>query len=134
MRRIDFKLLVPAFYSLASILLAILLGGVILLFIGKNPWLYFSQLFYQGLNVELGLVESIIKMSPLLIVSAGLVVCFSAGLWNIGVGRPVPDRGDTGRLAGARSIRSTALCVLSAGYGPSWGSGGAWPGPFCRRF
>jgi simple sugar transport system permease protein len=37
------------------------------------------------MGTSLGLIESIIQMAPLLIVSAGLLACFSAGLWNIGV-------------------------------------------------
>ena len=37
------------------------------------------------MGTSLGLIESIIKMALLLIVSAGLLACFSAGLWNIGI-------------------------------------------------
>ena len=58
-------------------------GGIILFAIGKNPIVYFGLLFARGMGA-LGLIESIIKMIPLLIISAGLLVCFSAGLWNIG--------------------------------------------------
>jgi simple sugar transport system permease protein len=75
----------PPLYSVLSILCAIIAGGIILLFIGKNPFAYFGQLFAQGMGTSLGVVESVIKMAPLLIVSAGLIACFSAGLWNIGV-------------------------------------------------
>ena len=59
-------------------------GGIILLAIGKNPLIYFGLLFTRGMGASLGVIESIIKMSPLLIISAGLLACFSAGLWNIG--------------------------------------------------
>jgi simple sugar transport system permease protein len=37
------------------------------------------------MGTSLGVIESVIKMAPLLIISAGLLSCFSAGLWNIGV-------------------------------------------------
>jgi simple sugar transport system permease protein len=75
----------PALLSLLSILLALITGGIILLFIGKNPLIYFGLLFAKGMGSSLGIIESIIKMAPLLIVSAGLLTCFSAGLWNIGM-------------------------------------------------
>ena len=41
-------------------------------------------IFKQGMGTSLGLTETIIKMAPLLLMSAGLVVAFSANLWNIG--------------------------------------------------
>ena len=85
MKKIEFNEIAPAFYSVLSILFSLITGAVILIFIGKNPLLYFGQLFFQGMFSPLGLVESIIKMAPLLIISAGLLACFSAGLWNIGV-------------------------------------------------
>ena len=85
MKRIEYASVAPALYSILSIVFALVTGGIILLFIGVNPLVYFGQLFAQGMFTSLGVVESIIKMAPLLIVSAGLLACFSAGLWNIGV-------------------------------------------------
>ena len=55
-----------------------------MLAIGKNPALYFGLLLARGLGSSLGVIESVIRMAPLLIISAGLLACFSAGLWNIG--------------------------------------------------
>jgi len=75
----------PAVLSIGSILLSLIAGGIILLLIGKDPMLYFSLLFARGMGTSLGLIEAVIKMAPLLIISAGLLPCFSAGLWNIGV-------------------------------------------------
>ncbi len=74
----------PAILSIFSILCSLITGGLILLIIGKNPVVYFSLLFARGMGTSLGVIESIIKMAPLLIISAGLLPCFSAGLWNIG--------------------------------------------------
>ncbi len=83
--KFHYTVIAPALYSVLSILFALIIGGVILLFIGKNPFIYFGQLFAQGMGTSLGIIESIIKMAPLLIIAAGLMACFSAGLWNIGV-------------------------------------------------
>ena len=80
----DLAVLKPAILSMVSILFSLLSGGIILLIIGKDPLLYFSLLLARGLGSSLGAIESIIKMAPLLVISAGLLSCFSAGLWNIG--------------------------------------------------
>ena len=85
MKKLDYNVVAPPLYSVLSILFALITGGIILFFIGMNPFIYFGQLFTQGMGSSLGIIESIIKMAPLLIVSAGLIACFSAGLWNIGV-------------------------------------------------
>ncbi|UCF91819.1 MAG: ABC transporter permease [Desulfobacterales bacterium] len=75
----------PAVASILAILCSLITSGIILLFIGRNPLVYFSLLFAKGIGTPLGVIESIIRMTPLLIISAGLLSCFSAGLWNIGV-------------------------------------------------
>jgi simple sugar transport system permease protein len=75
----------PAVHSILSIIFAFIAGGSILLFVGKNPFLLYGQLFLQGMGSALGIIETIIKMAPLLIVSAGLLIAFSGGLWNLGV-------------------------------------------------
>ena len=84
MKYINLAALKPAALSIVSILFSLISGGIILLLIGKDPVLYFSLLFARGMGSSLGMVEAIIKMAPLLIIAAGLLPCFSAGLWNIG--------------------------------------------------
>jgi len=85
LKNINLAALKPAALSIVSILFSLISGGIILLLIGKDPVLYFSLLFARGLGSSLGMIEAIIKMAPLLIIAAGLLPCFSAGLWNIGV-------------------------------------------------
>ena len=85
LKNIDLAALKPAVLSIVSILFSLISGGIILLLIGKDPVLYFSLLFARGMGSSLGVIEAIIKMAPLLIIAAGLLPCFSAGLWNIGV-------------------------------------------------
>ena len=84
MKNLQFATIKPAIISALSIILALITGGIILQVIGKDPVLYFGLLFKRGMGTSLGVIESIIKMTPLLIISAGLMTCFSAGLWNIG--------------------------------------------------
>ncbi len=85
MKTVDLATLKPAILSIASIIFSLITGGMILLIIGQDPVVYFGLLFAQGMGTSLGVVEAVIKMAPLLIISAGLLTCFTAGLWNIGV-------------------------------------------------
>jgi len=84
LKNVDVGTFKPAVLSIVSILFSLMTGGIILLAIGKNPLIYFALLFTRGMGSSLGIIESIIKMIPLLIIAAGLLACFSAGLWNIG--------------------------------------------------
>ena len=85
MKQIQYDKMAPALNSVLSIVFALITGGIILVFIGKNPFTLYAQLFIQGMGSSLGIIETIIKIAPLLIVSAGLLVAFSGGLWNLGV-------------------------------------------------
>jgi ABC-type uncharacterized transport system permease subunit len=75
----------PLLTSLAAILAAMLLGGIFLLLRGKDPLAAYAMLFSRGLGTSYGITETLIRMAPLLIVSAGLVVSLRAGVWNIGI-------------------------------------------------
>ena len=46
----------------------------------------------RGLLTWSGLQETITRMAPLLLIAAGLIIAFRAGIWNLGVRRPVPAR------------------------------------------
>ncbi len=73
LKTIDLAALKPAVLSIASIFFSLITGGIILLLIGKDPVLYFSLLFARGIGTSLGMIEALIKMAPLLIISAGLL-------------------------------------------------------------
>ena len=85
MTPLRFHKIEPAAHTVLSVILAFIAGGIILQFIGKNPFNLYGQLFLQGMGSSLGIFETIIKMAPLLIVSTGLLIAFSGGLWNLGV-------------------------------------------------
>jgi simple sugar transport system permease protein len=127
LKKVNYSAVTPAFFSIISILFALISGAIILLCIGKNPLVYFGLLFARGMGTSLGVVESIIKMAPLLIVSAGLLACFSAGLWNIGMeGQFLIGALLTGWAAPALSVSLpfpiylTALALLGIAGGMAW--------------
>jgi ABC-type uncharacterized transport system permease subunit len=68
----------------APIVYALLAGGVLLLVMGKNPVAFYWTTLESGLLTWPGLTQTIIRLAPLLLMSAGFIVAFQAGLWNIG--------------------------------------------------
>jgi ABC-type uncharacterized transport system permease subunit len=60
--------------------------GVLLLFAVKAPPLEASRLIFKGaLGSKGGISSTLMAWVPLVLASAGLVVTFAAGLWNIGI-------------------------------------------------
>lgn len=69
---------------LVPILLALAVGGITLLILGKNPFTYYAYVVQRGLLSWGGLQETFTRMAPLLLIAAGLIVAFRAGIWNLG--------------------------------------------------
>ena len=75
----------PLLTSLAAIVAALILGGMFLAMRGKDALAAYGMLFSRGLGTSYGITETFIRMAPLLIVSAGLLISLRAGVWNIGI-------------------------------------------------
>ena len=69
---------------LVPVALALLAGGLILLALGKNPLDYYGYVVERSLLRWGGAQETLTRMAPLLLIAAGLMVAFRAGLWNLG--------------------------------------------------
>ena len=69
---------------LVPVLLALIMGGIILLVLGKDPLAYYGYVLKRGLLTWGGLQETFTRMAPLLLIAAGLIVAFRAGIWNLG--------------------------------------------------
>jgi ABC-type uncharacterized transport system permease subunit len=69
---------------LIPVALALAMGGIILLVLGKNPLTYYGYVLQRGLLSWGGLQETLTRMAPLLLIAAGLIVAFRAGIWNLG--------------------------------------------------
>ena len=69
---------------LIPVLLALIMGGMILLILGKDPLAYYGYVAKRGLLTWGGLQETFTRMAPLLLIAAGLIVAFRAGIWNLG--------------------------------------------------
>lgn len=73
------------FSSALTIVAAFLVGAIFLWILGKDPLLAYWLLFSRGLGSSFGVTETLIKMAPLLMVGAGLLIAIKAGVWNIGI-------------------------------------------------
>ena len=67
------------------ILGALIAGGLVLVALGKDPLTYYAYVVQRGLFSTIGLEATITRMAPLLLISAGLIVAFRAGIWNLGI-------------------------------------------------
>lgn len=76
------------FFTIASPFIAlglmILFGALVFLAIGKNPARGLYLYFVEPLTQLWSLHELAIKASPLILIAAGLSVCYRANNWNIG--------------------------------------------------
>jgi simple sugar transport system permease protein len=68
----------------APVLYGLVAGGVLLLILGKDPLAFYWTTIESGLFTLSGLMQTLIRLAPLLLMSAGFIVAFQAGLWNIG--------------------------------------------------
>jgi len=63
---------------------ALLASALVLLAVGVDPLAYYGIVLQRGLLSAHGLAASAIRVAPLLLLAASLMVSFSAGLWNLG--------------------------------------------------
>jgi ABC-type uncharacterized transport system permease subunit len=71
--------------SIGPVLLALLTGGIILLLMGRDPIEFVRNTLNAGLLTGSGLQNTINRMTPLLLIAAGLMVAFRANVWNLGI-------------------------------------------------
>jgi ABC-type uncharacterized transport system permease subunit len=72
-------------WPIVPVLLSILVTTLLLLLVGGDPLVTFSALFDGAVGTSDRLFSTLAFWVPLLLCSAGLLVSFAAGLWNIGV-------------------------------------------------
>lgn len=79
------KQLVNLAYQLAALLLAFGVVSVILISVDASPSDAYRNMFRGSFGEMRKFAEVLVAFVPLLLVTAGLLVTFSSGLWNIGV-------------------------------------------------
>jgi general nucleoside transport system permease protein len=73
-----------ALIVLAGVVLALLLGAGLMLLWGTNPLAGYRELLWGMFGSRHSISESLLKATPLIIISLGIAVAFNASVWNIG--------------------------------------------------
>jgi simple sugar transport system permease protein len=92
--------------SVGPIVMALITCGILLAIVGRDPVAFYADILLAGVLRPSGLQDSITRMAPILLVGAGLIVAFRAGLWNLG--------SDGQYLLAAAIVAGTAPALLSA--------------------
>ena len=71
--------------TIAPVILALIVGGIIIWAMGVNPLEFYAQVAALGLGGT-GWQQTLTAMAPLLLVALGLIIAFRAQLWNLGYG------------------------------------------------
>lgn len=69
--------------SIVPIVLALIVAALVLLALGKNPFVFYGNVIENGV-VGINWQHSLVMMAPLLLVAIGLIVVFRGQLWNLG--------------------------------------------------
>jgi general nucleoside transport system permease protein len=67
-----------------ALLAALLVGAVILLLLGVNPFEAYATMFVGAFGSVAGITQSLVKATPLLLVGLGICIAFRASVINIG--------------------------------------------------
>lgn len=96
--------------TIGPVIVALAIGGIILIAMGVNPLTYYGYVVGRGLFSPSGVQATLTRMGPLLLIASSLIVAFRAGIWNLG--------GDGQFLLGAVLVAATA--PLLVGTFPVW--------------
>jgi simple sugar transport system permease protein len=72
-------------FGVLAVLLALLFTSIILLLVNANPLEAYSNIIVGSIGSVTKIAETLVAWVPLVLVTSGLLVTFTAGLWNIGV-------------------------------------------------
>ena len=67
-----------------ALVFALLIGGLIVWLMGRSPAKAFDVFIREPLTDPWALQEVLLKSTPLMLISIGLIFCFRANRWNIG--------------------------------------------------
>jgi len=68
-----------------AIALSFLIGAVVIVALGRNPWEVYGYLLGGGISGWPNFAVTLQMMTPLLFTGLAVAIAFRAGLWNIGV-------------------------------------------------
>ena len=115
-----------AIMPLGAVLTATFAGAVILLATGHDPVFAYGEVVQRALLRWTGLIETVVRAAPILIVGVAALVAVRAGLWNIGIdGQVLVGAMVAGAIGGSLASAPGPLlwlCCAAAGAA----AGGLW--------
>ncbi len=84
LRKYRLASMTPLLIPIASILVALFLGGILVYFQGSNPITAYRVLFSTAFGSVDGLSSTLAKATPLVLSGLAVAICLRAGLFNIG--------------------------------------------------
>ena len=110
-----------------AVIAALVVGALLLLMLGANPFKAYWALFNGALGNLSGITQTLTKATPLLLVGIGICIAFRGGVINIG-GEGQIIVGATAATAVALALRdmngwvlTTIVLATGAGTGAIWG-------------
>lgn len=83
-KRAEHSLGMAILSPLLALALTVIAGGIIFALRGLNPFEALFVYFIEPLTQDWAREQLIIKATPLVLIGAGLTVCYTANVWNIG--------------------------------------------------
>ncbi len=75
---------VNAGLTLGLLLLALALGGIVILMAGGNPFVVYRNMLVAAFGTKWGISDTLVKSTPLILATLGVSLAFRMRLWNIG--------------------------------------------------
>ncbi len=119
------KRAVQAVPALWSVLAALVVSVLLLLLAGAPPFQSLRLVLVGAVGDGGRIADTLMSWAPLTLASAGLVVTFTAGLWNIGVEGQV-IAGAIGATWAARTVPGPAPVVITAAIAAGLVGGAVW--------
>ncbi len=114
--------------SLASVLLALVLSGLVILAIGVNPVAAYTALFSGAFGTLYGLSETLVKTTPLILCGLAVALGLKMRLWNIGAEGQFVAGFLAATLVALRFPGLPAELLLPLIAGAALVAGGIWAG------
>jgi ABC-type uncharacterized transport system permease subunit len=83
-KRLGYSRLIAFLVPIASVVLALLAGAVLLALAGANPWATYKAMALGAFGEKYNISETMVKAIPLMLCGLGVSVAFRMLFWNIG--------------------------------------------------
>jgi simple sugar transport system permease protein len=122
---------------LAIVIGAFVVVGLALLPFGINPLEVYGTMLRGALGTPNAIAETLIYAAPILLTATAAIVCFRAGMWNIGADGQLYLGAIAALGVGFNAFDLPAVVLIPAMAGAAFAAGGMWgavPGYLRTRF